>query len=89
MKHEIVDHQKYSLCSDRDWSHYSVCNFCKCKWISYDKDGCSDYYFIWLLSSGNVIQQNKTEGWIVDDSKDMRLYVGYNDGTPAFVLKRT
>ena len=41
----------------------------------------------WLLSSGNVIQQNKTEGWIINDSKDMRLYVGYSDGTPAFVLK--
>ena len=37
-------------------------------------------------SGGNVIQQNKTEGWIIDDSKDMRLYVGYSDGTPAFIL---
>ena len=53
---------------------------------SYDKNGCSDYYFVWLLSSGNVIQQNKTEGWIIDDSKDMRLYMGYSDGTPAFIL---
>ena len=60
------------------------CDFRKCKWISYDKNGCSDYYFVWLLSSGNVIQQNKTEGWIINDSKDMRLYVGYSDGTPAF-----
>ena len=50
------------------------------------RNGCSDYYFVWLLSSGNVIQQNKTEGWIIDDSKDMRLYVGYSDGTPAFIL---
>lgn len=25
--------------------------------------------------------------WLVDDSKDVRLYVGYSDGTPAFILK--
>ena len=34
-----------------------------------------------------IVLLDKAE--IIVEAVDMRLYVGYNDGTPAFVLKRT
>ena len=37
-------------------------------WISYGKDGCGYPYILWLLYSGNFIQQNKTKGRSVNDS---------------------
>ena len=58
----------------------------KCKWIPYDKNGRSDYYFFWLLPSCNIIQQNKTKSWLADDSKDMCVYVDYCNGTSTVVL---
>lgn len=43
--------------------------------------------FFWMLSSGNFIQQNKTKSRTVNDSKDLCIYVGDCNGTPAFILK--
>ena len=31
-------------------------NFRKYKWLSPDKDGCSNYYFFRMLSAGNIVQ---------------------------------
>ena len=31
-------------------------NFRKYKWLSHDKDGCSNYYFFRMLSVGNIVQ---------------------------------
>lgn len=56
-------------------------------WISYGKDGCGYPYILWLLYSGNFIQQNKTKGRSVNDSKDLCIYVGDRNGTPTFILK--
>ena len=55
-KYEIIYYQKYSFCSYWYRDNYFIFNFGKYLWISYDKDGCGYYYFIWLLSSSNVIQ---------------------------------
>ena len=56
-------------------------------WISYGKDGCGYPYILWLLYSGNFIQQNKTKGRSVNDSKDLCIYVDDCNGTAAFILK--
>ena len=40
-----------------------------------------------MLYSGNFIQQNKTEGRIINDSEDMCVYVDYCNGASAFILK--
>mgnify|MGYP000919893187 FL=1 len=53
---EIICYQKYSFCSYWYRDNYFIFNFGKYLWIPYDKDGCGYYYFIWLLSSSNVIQ---------------------------------
>ena len=45
-----------AFCSYRDRSDSPVSHFRKCQWISYDKNGCCDPYFFWMLYSGNLIQ---------------------------------
>lgn len=39
-----------------------------------------------MLSSGNLIQQNKAQGRITDDPKDLCIYVDHCNGTSASVL---
>lgn len=39
-----------------DRSDYSVYHFRECEWVWYDKNGCSDHSFFWLLSAGYFIQ---------------------------------
>ena len=53
---EIICYQKYSFCSYWYRDNYFIFNFGKYLWISYDKDGHSHNYFLWLLSAGNLIQ---------------------------------
>lgn len=48
--------QKCCLCGDGDRSDYSVYHFRECEWVWYDKNGCSDHSFFWLLSAGYFIQ---------------------------------
>ena len=64
---------------------YSLGHFWKHKRISHDENGCSNYYFFWMLSPSNIIQQNKTKGRAVNDTKDLCLYVGHCNGTSAFI----
>lgn len=40
-----------------------------------------------MLYSGNFIQQNKTKGRSVNDSKDLCIHVDDCNGTAAFILK--
>ena len=48
--------QKCCLCVDGDRSDYSVYHLRECEWVWYDKNGCSDHSFFWLLSAGYFIQ---------------------------------
>ena len=82
----ILDYQEYSFCCYWYRSHYSVCDIRKCKWIPYDENGRSNYHFLWLLPSCNIIQQNKAKSWIADDSKDMCVYVDHCNGSSTVVL---
>jgi len=82
---EIICYQKYSFCSYWYRDNYFIFNFGKYLWIPYDKDGCGYYYFIWLLSSSNVIQKNKTKSRTINDSEDLCIYVDYCNGTTDFV----
>ena len=77
----------YSLCSYRYRCDHPVSDLRKYQWISYGKDGCGYHYILWLLYSGNFIQQNKTKGRSVNDSKDLCIYVDDCNGTAAFILK--
>mgnify|MGYP006961509268 CR=1 FL=1 len=52
---------------------------------SNDLDLCN-HHFLWMLSSGNLIQQNKAQGRITDDPKDLCIYVDHCNGTSASVL---
>ena len=77
----------YSLCSYRYRCDHPVSDLRKYQWISYGKDGCGYHYILWLLYSGNFIQQNKTKGRSVNDSKDLCIHVDDCNGTAAFILK--
>ena len=57
-------------------------------WISYGKDGCGYPYILWLLYSGNFIQQNKTKGRSVNDSKDLCIYVVDCNQVDRFIFYR-
>jgi hypothetical protein len=57
-------------------------------WISYGKDGCGYPYILWLLYSGNFIQQNKTKGRSVNDSKDLCIYVDDCNQVDRFIFYR-
>ena len=39
-----------------------------------------------MLSSGDAVQQNKTKGRIINDTKDLCIYVDYSNGSSASVL---
>ena len=54
--------------------------------ISSDKNGCSNYYFFRMLYSGNLVQQNKTKSRIIDDPKDLCIYVDHCNGTGTVIL---
>lgn len=65
---------------------HTVCNFRKCKWIPFVKNGCCNHHFIRMLHSGYIVQQEKTDGWSVDDSEDMCLHVDNCNGTSVVIL---
>ena len=39
-----------------------------------------------MLHSGYIVQQEKTDGWSVDDSEDMCLHVDNCNGTSVVIL---
>ena len=55
-KYATFHSQKCGLCSHRYRRNYFIRDFWKCKWLSQDKDGCSNYYFFRMLSAGNIVQ---------------------------------
>ncbi len=59
----------------------------RCKWFL-TRMVAAIRFHVGLLYSGNVGSAKRNRRLDCYDSKDMRLYVDYSDGTPAFVLKR-
>ena len=49
---------KLSVIRNSVFAVTGIFDFRKCLWISSDKDGSSNYYFIWMLYTSNLIQQN-------------------------------